>query len=221
MQSNTAFTGSEITYYRFGHDHMHPTYASNPADCCIICSLEPLCKGWTYDTPKTKRYWLDDISPAESDNKRYQFEKWAGQEYRDYAVSKRVGSRCRLWSVIDRAHPTAESFSGRQGDLKMAMKKQRQVQADKTAVVLRTTGPTIPTAFIAKWAKQLAGVAQFWVFVDTSQCEGGKCKDTNKLPAAKKSTADIVNLHWWEYKVSGLQVQPVQTVQTVFESREP
>jgi hypothetical protein len=171
MRSNTTFVDStEIREYRFGHDHLNPTYAGSPADCCVICSLEPFCKGWTYDTPKTKRYWLDDISSPESDNKRYHFEKWAGQEYRDYPTSKRVGGRCRLWSKLGPNVAGKESWSGKQGELKIVTALAKPANTQKTAVIFRTTATAIPTPFVAKWAKQLEGIADVWVFVDNTQC---------------------------------------------------
>ena len=66
MRSNTAWTGTKIESYAFGHDRNNANFADEPADCCVICSLEPQCRGWTFSKPSTKRYHLDDIKGAES-----------------------------------------------------------------------------------------------------------------------------------------------------------
>ena len=150
-----------------------------------------------------------------TDNKKYNFGKWAGKEYREYSVNPRVGGECTLFSEITADGVESGSFSGRQCDIKLlkegtlrAQLLKESAQRPSTAVVMRTTGSTIPTSIIARWAKQVQGIAELWVFVDTTspqdmsaldeRCpDKEKCK--SKLEAAKRETSGIDNLQFWVY----------------------
>jgi hypothetical protein len=181
--------GEEDTEWHAGHRHQHATFAAGPEDCCVICSLEPTCKGWTFSMDATVLYHLDDLPPGGTTSYK--------------APGPNKAGCCHLFSRITgtKECASAECVSGYQGQLKVAVPASVAMasSAPSYAVVMRSVVGNMPMRHILLWGQQLQAVGiDFWVMTDVSSCEeaDSQCK---ALTTEQELTAHLTNVKHWPY----------------------
>jgi hypothetical protein len=204
VPNGQAFDGDEIHDYDAGHRHQHPTFAAGPEDCCIICSLQPQCAGWTFSMEETIHYNLDDLPE--------------GKETYAMLGPNKAGN-CHHYSTIHGTGPceSKQCVSGYQGKITIA-KPDPATVPPSTAVVMRTVAKAMPMRHILLWGKQLEGIADLWVskrffshfcaltsvlmppqaMVDVGNCEAND-DDCKNIPAEIKMAENQPNIKFWTY----------------------